>query len=71
MIQKLKFAFRVVLFILKGGAESMVDVYVTLIVHTDLSGYTIEKVPEQLRPAVLAKLQILGLDGYGKPLGQG
>ena len=37
----------------------MVDVYVTLIVHTDLSGYTIEKVPDQLRPAVLAKLQIL------------
>ncbi len=70
MIQKLKFAFRVVLFILKGGTEFMVDVYVTLIVHTDISGYTIEKVPEQLRPAVLAKLQILGLDGYGKPLGQ-
>ena len=54
MIQKLKYIIIAVSFILKGGAESMVDVYVTLIVHTDLSGYTIEKVPERLRPAVLA-----------------
>lgn len=66
-ITKLKFIF----VILKGGMEFMVDVYVTLIVHTDISGYTIENVPEQLRPAVLAKLAILGLDGYGKPLVQG
>lgn len=68
VIQKLKFIYIAVSFIMKGGTELMIDVYVTLIVHTELSGYTIDKVPGQLKSAVLIKLEILGLDGHGKPL---
>lgn len=52
MIQKLRDIIIAVSFILKGGTEFMVDVYVTLIVHTELSGYTIEKVQGQLKSAV-------------------
>lgn len=46
----------------------MVDVYVTLIIHTDRTGETIDDVPVSLRAQVLAKLAILGFDGYGRPL---
>jgi len=60
---------RVALFLaLKGGLTQMVDVYVILIVHTDKTGTTIDDVPAALKPAVLAKLNALGLDGYGQPL---
>ncbi len=67
MIKRLKIAWA----ILKGGAGYMVDVYIALIVHTDITGRTIDTVPEALKPAVLAGLKALGLDGYGKPLVQG
>lgn len=67
MVKRLQIAWA----ILKGGAEYMVDVYIALIVHTDITGRTIDTVPSALRPAVLAGLNAIGLDGYGKPLGQG
>jgi hypothetical protein len=51
--------------ILKGGVIIMVDVYVALIVH---GVRTIDTVPVNLQPAVLAELNAIGLDGYGKPL---
>lgn len=57
-----------ILQIWKGGAKVMVDVYIALIVHTDQTGRTIDSVPVHLRPAVLAGLAALGLDGYGQPL---
>lgn len=43
----------------------MVDVYVALIIR---GRRTINQVPEKLREQVLAELNELGLDGYGKPL---
>lgn len=43
----------------------MIDVYVTLIVY---GRRTIDKVPTNLKDAVLADLNAMGLDGYGKPL---
>lgn len=43
----------------------MIDVYVTLIVY---GRRTIDKVPANLKEAVLADLNAMGLDGYGKPL---
>lgn len=46
----------------------MVDVYVALIVY---KRRTIEQVPVGLRPAVLAELTALGLDGNGDPIEQG
>lgn len=48
----------------KGG-KIMVDVYVALIIN---GRRTIDQVPANLRPAVLAELNALGLDGYGNPL---
>ena len=48
----------------------MVDVYIALIVHTDITGRTIDTVPAALRLAVLPGLNAIGLNGYGKPLGQ-
>ncbi len=56
---------RLILAIMKGGNEIMVDVYVALIVK---KRRTIEQVPAQLQEAVLAELAALGLDGYGNPL---
>jgi hypothetical protein len=49
----------------KGGETIMVDVYVALIVH---KLRTIDQVPAQLRPAVSAELNTLGLDGHGNPM---
>lgn len=43
----------------------MIDLYVALIV---VGRRTIETVPTMIRPAVLAELEALGLDGHGKPL---
>lgn len=43
----------------------MVDVYVALIIR---GRRTIDQVPANLQDAVLAVLNALGLDGYGKPL---
>lgn len=43
----------------------MVDVYIALIVR---KLRTIDQVPVQLQPQVLAGLNALGLDGYGNPL---
>jgi hypothetical protein len=48
----------------KGGI-AMVDVYIALIIY---KLRTIDQVPKNLRPAVLAELNALGLDGYGNPL---
>lgn len=46
----------------KGGETTMVDVYVALIVY---KRRTIDEVPAHLKPAVLAELAALGLDGNG------
>lgn len=43
----------------------MVDVYITLIVF---GRRTIDKVPENIRDAVLTELTIMGIDGYGNPI---
>lgn len=56
---------RLFIAIMKGGAQTMVDVYVALIIN---KRRTIEQVPAQLQAAVLAELNALGLDGYGNPL---
>lgn len=48
----------------------MVDGYVLLIDITDKTGATIDRVPKHLKEAVLAKLNALGLDGYGYPIEQ-
>jgi hypothetical protein len=47
------------------GGKTMVDVYVALIIK---KRRTIEQVPAQLKDAVLAELNALGLDGNGNPL---
>jgi hypothetical protein len=56
-----------ILSLMKGGENNMVDVYVTLIV---LKRRTIEQVPTHLQPAVLADLNAIGLDGNGDPLAE-
>ncbi len=68
MLTRLKLAITI---LLKGGVLHMVDVYVMLIAHTDKTGNTIDDVPAALKQAVLAKLAVLGLDGYGNPLTNG
>ena len=55
---------------LKTGVLLMVDGYVLLIVNTDKTGATIDRVPNHLKEAVLVKLNALGLDGYGNPIEQ-
>ena len=50
---------------IRKEADKMVDVYVTLIVY---GRRTIDKVPPHQKEAVLADLNAMGLDGYGKPL---
>lgn len=52
----------------KGGDGYMVDVYIALIVHTDITHRTIDTVPAALKEAVLAGLKAIGLDGYGQPI---
>jgi hypothetical protein len=51
--------------LIKGGVSIMVDLYVALIIA---KRRTIDRVPVQLREAVLAELTALGLDGYGNPI---
>lgn len=69
-MQKLKVAllagalFMLFFTLLKGG-ETMVAIYVALIIY---GRRTIDTVPQPLREAVLADLAALGLDGYGKAL---
>ena len=50
---------------IKKGGENVVTVYVTLIIY---GRRTIDTVPGLLKEAVLADLNAVGLDGYGKPL---
>ncbi len=59
---------RLIWAILRGGERFMINVYVTLIVYSDRTGETIDGAPAALRTQVLAKLNAIGLDGYGKPL---
>jgi len=61
LLNKLKLS----IFIMKGGENDMVAVYVALIIH---GRRTIEQVPTSLRTSVLAELATLGLDGYGKEI---
>ncbi|HYF75458.1 MAG TPA: CD1375 family protein [Candidatus Nitrosocosmicus sp.] len=56
--------FKLAISIVKGGVD-MVAVYVSLIVY---KRRTIDQVPAQLKDAVLADLNAMGLDGYGQPL---
>ena len=63
MISRMFHTFSFIKLLWKGGDFVMADVYVALIVH---KLRTIDQVPAQLRPAVLAELKALGLDGYGK-----
>jgi len=55
---------------LKLEVYKMVDGYVLLIANTDKTGSTIDRVPAKLKEQVLAKLNALGLDGYGDPIEQ-
>jgi len=61
---KLLNILRLILALWRGGIV-VVDVYVALIVK---HRRTIEQVPEQLRAAVMAELEALGLDGNGDPV---
>lgn len=51
----------------KGG-DGMDAVYARLIMETDATGWTIDRVPQVFRKKTLSALEVLGLDGYGKPL---
>lgn len=65
VIKRLKAAFFMLIFTLKGGEEDMVAVYVALITY---QVYTIANVPAQLKDAVLAALEALDLDGEGNQI---
>ena len=52
-------------FIVIGGEEDMVAVYIALITY---QVYTIANVPAQLKDAVLAALEAIGLDGEGNQI---
>ncbi|WP_024833844.1 hypothetical protein [Ruminiclostridium josui] len=69
MFKRLRLIWDILTF--KGGDGYMVDVYIALIVHTDITHRTIDTVPAALKDAVLAGLNAIGLDGYGQPLPQG
>lgn len=56
---------RLALNIIFGGVDSMVDVYIVMIIR---GMRTLSQVPVQLRDAVEQGLKDLGLDGEGKPL---
>lgn len=51
----------------KGG-EGMDAVYARLIMESEKTGWTIDRVPPVYRKKTLAALEVLDLDGYGKPL---
>ena len=65
LLQRLKAAFSMLIFTLKGGEEDMVAVYVALITYQCSN---IDKVPAQLKASVLEQLEALGLDGYGQEI---
>lgn len=65
VIKRLKAAFSMLVFTLKGGESTMVAVYIALITY---QVYTIANVPAQLKDAVLAALEAIGLDGYGQEI---
>lgn len=50
---------------MKGGEQTMVDLYVVLIIN---GRRTIDKVPAKLRQAVIDTLAAAGLDENGDPL---
>lgn len=58
-------ALFMLIFKLWKGGETMVAIYVALIIY---GRRTIDTVPQPLREAVLEDLAALGLDGYGKAL---
>ena len=51
-----------------GGENIMVLVCVSLIINRP-EKWNITKMPVNLQPQILAELNAMGLDGYGKPLG--
>lgn len=51
--------------LLKGGADTMVELYAILIINEKR---TIDRVPAKLRDDVRAVLEAAGLDENGKPL---
>lgn len=57
--------FRVAFFILEKGGIDLVPVYLALVIH---GRRTLETVPSNLRDAVAAELEVLGLGHDGKPL---
>lgn len=65
LLQRLRAAFSMLIFTLKGGEEDMVAVYVALITY---QCSTIDAVPAQLKASVLEQLEALGLDGYGQEI---
>lgn len=65
LILRLKAAFFMLIITLKGGESTMVAVYIALITY---QVYTIANVPAQLKDAVLAALEAIGLDGEGNPI---
>lgn len=56
--------YKLIMKILLGGGDNMVDLYVALIINNRRS---FDKVPLSLRAAVKADLEALGLDENGKP----
>lgn len=65
LILRIKATFSMLIFTLKGGEEDMVAVYIALITY---QVYTIANVPAQLKDAVLAALEAIGLDGEGNQI---
>ena len=66
MLSRLRLALDIILF--KGGEDSMVVVYATLIIY---GRRTFEKVPKNLQEAVQLELASMGLGTNGKPLPEG
>lgn len=61
-------AIKLLFKVIGGDIMFMVAIIVGLIAG---GRRTIEDCPENLKPFVLADLESLGLDGYGKPIVQG
>lgn len=61
LLHKLQFIY----FVMRGGEDKMVDIYVALIIY---GLKNINQVPNLLKGAVLAKLNVLGLDGFGQEI---
>lgn len=66
-LKNLLLTFSMVKLMMTGGENIMVLVCVSLIINRP-EKWNITKMPVNLQPQILAELNAMGLDGYGKPL---